>query len=80
MTDGLLPWPFPASLTSREEAALGCGLIKVWRRRKQGRVGLKVKEKERTNNHATPVLSRSLRPAPEPPRGAVCGGGSHLFL
>lgn len=69
MTDGLLPWPFAASLTSREEAALGCGLIKVWRRRKQGGVGLKVKKKERTNNYATPVLSLSLslsQPSPCP--------------
>lgn len=35
MTDGILPWPLPASLASREEAALVYGLIKVRRRRKR---------------------------------------------
>lgn len=57
MTDGPWPWPLPA--------ALGYGLIKVWRGRKQGGVGLKVKEKERTNNYATPVPFLS-QPSPCP--------------
>lgn len=64
-TDGPLPWPLPASLASREEAAFGYGLIKVWRRRKQGGVGLKVQQKERTDDYAAPVPFLS-QPSPCP--------------